>query len=604
MNPANSAHGLVRFFLLQLICSSLSFFAAFPAFAQSAKNSKLDPLNATAYLETKEIIAGKSQQLNINVTLPPKYHAYADQFKVVVVEPAGFQTGVLNIDPIKEFYDKFSKKKRKGVEKEALLTTDLIPPSDIDKNYTSLKLELTYQACSETFCLFPKTKSLEIPIQIRWADPLPKIQSSTTPAASLFSITDIEGLFKQSLLLSFVLIFFAGVITSFTPCIFPMIPITLAILAQGSEKRSRLQNFLLSLLYVHGIATTYALLGLLAASTGSLFGASLGNPWVLGVICAIFFGMSLSLYGAFELQMPGFIRHWLGMNKNSSGFIGAYFSGLIAGVVASPCVGPVLVAILAYVATTQNKLLGFFLLFTYAMGLGLIFLFMGAFTEITRKLPRSGPWLEGIKFLMGSLMLGAFYYYLSLLISPRWHDGSLGLGLVILASLYGAFGGAPHNSYQRMRKGFMQSLLVIGIGYLCLSTFDLRPYLINHMVQPAQISMPIQWQSYSEESLKAAKDQGKPVIIDFFAEWCAACHELDKKTFTDSRIQQKGTSFVFLKFDATKNSDELEHLKEKYNIQGLPTVLFFNKDGQWLDQLTLTEFENADLFLERMNKAL
>lgn len=472
-----------------------------------------------------------------------------------------------------------------------------------------MKLELVYQACSDQYCLFPTTKTIEVPIMTPMVEGTAQL-STPSPVqheapVSFFDSANFKKYLGSSMAAGLIFVFLAGIFTSFTPCIFPMIPITLAVLGNHSEQRTRMQNFFTSCIYVLGIATTYSLLGLAAATGGGVFGASLGNPYVLSVVCVIFLAMALSMYGLYELQVPAFLRNRLSNSKQSQSVVGVYLTGLFAGIVASPCVGPVLVAILTYVASTQNKLFGFLFLFVYALGLGLIFIALGLSNQLVKSLPRSGPWMVWFKFILGTLMLSAFYYYLSLLLPVRWFDGSLGVGLVILASVYGAFlpakGGGPAKHIQ---KGLMQATLIVGIGYLVLSVFDLRPYIRGRVMADNSINQiqVLNWQPYSQAALDQAAKDRRPVIVDFWAEWCAACHELEENTFTDPRVRAMGGNFTLLKFDATKETPELKVLKKKYNIQGLPTVLFFNPNGVWIDALTLMQFEPADKFLQRMEK--
>jgi thiol:disulfide interchange protein DsbD len=260
---------------------------------------------------------------------------------------------------------------------------------------------------------------------------------------------------------------------------------------------------------------------------------------------------------------------------------------------------------LTYVASTQNKLLGFLFLFTYALGLGLIFIALGLSNQLIKALPRSGTWMNGFKFVLGSLMLSAFYYYLNLLLPDRWFDLALGFGLIVVASVYGAFL-TVHNKkvLDHIRKGVMLAVLFVGIGHVALGAFDLRPYIQGRIQANNSINQiqKLNWQPYSEELLAQAAKAQKPVIIDFWADWCAACHELEEHTFTDPRVRAMAGNFVLMKFDATQDSEKLRALKKKYKIQGLPTVIFHNPNGVWIDALTLTQFETPDKFLKRMEK--
>jgi thiol:disulfide interchange protein DsbD len=599
-------HSLVSLLSVAALILSLSP----KSWAQSNAN-ETDPLIANAQVLPYEWSPGQSGNISIKMQLPEGFHAYEDQFRVVILEPDGFKIAPFKIEPITEWYDKFSKKQRKGVEKTATLTAHIEAPDRFLKRHTKMKLELTYQACSSQFCLFPTTKTLDVPIIVTMVEggaqvQEPEAKTSITPSSFLDAST-IKHYLGNSLALGLLFVFLAGIFTSFTPCIFPMIPITLAVLGNHANERTRLQNFITSCVYVLGIATTYSVLGLIAAESGSVFGASLGSPLVLSIVCVIFLAMSLSMYGLYEFQVPAFIRNSLGNSKQQKNLGGAYLTGMFAGIVASPCVGPVLVAILTYVASTQNRVTGFLYLFFYALGLGLIFIVLGLSNQFSKFLPRSGVWMNSMKFILGTLMLGAFYYYLDLLLPVRWFDAALGIGLVVVASVYGAFIASIGKSpVQHVRKGVMQAVLFVGIGYIALAVFDLRPYLRNRMISGDSLNQTAQvlnWQPYSEAAVAQAVKDRKPVIIDFWADWCAACHELEEQTFTDPRIRALASNFVLLKFDATKTTPELKALKEKYSIMGLPTLIFYNSNGVWIDALTLTQFEEAKKFEERLNKA-
>ncbi len=257
-----------------------------------------------------------------------------------------------------------------------------------------------------------------------------------------------------------------------------MIPITLAVLGNHSNERTRLQNFVTSCVYVLRDSNNIFFDGTLGGFDRKRFRCDIGKSICTDRDLRDFLTMALSMYGLFELQVPTYIRNRFGSGKPTKSLGGAYFTGLFAGIVASPCVGPVLVAILTYVASTQNKWLGFLFLFFYALGLGLIFIAMGLSNQLLKALPRSGPWMNGFKFILGTLMLSAFYYYLDLLMPERGFDLALGAGLIALGSIYGAF--LPVKSVSalnHLRKGSMLAVLIVGIVYVGLSAFDLRPYI-------------------------------------------------------------------------------------------------------------------------------
>ncbi len=316
--------------------------------------------------------------------------------------------------------------------------------------------------------------------------------------------------------------------------------------------------------------------------------------------------MAISMFGLFEFQAPSFVRQWLGKDFHLSGFRGAFLSGLLAGVVASPCVGPVLVGILTYVAQTQDKFLGFWLLFTFALGMGQLFLLLGMSTQATKYLPRSGP--NGVKFVFGSFMLIAFFYYLDLLIPGRPWDFILGFALITLSSLFGAFAANSElDNLGRVKKGFMQALFFVGVAYITISVLNLRPFLNQRLLSETSLQEAthgIIWQEYSDQKFQEAKTSGKPIVIDFYADWCAACHELEQLTFSHPHVQSLLNSMVILKVNATQESTEIQSVREKFGVVGLPTLLFFSSKGKALPELTLTQFEEPQAFLARLRKTL
>lgn len=591
-----------RFFLFFSLVISL----AWPAFAidKGLRPSKEHPLKVeyglnpfkTQYLEPNQIT-----ELTLNLKLPDEYKAYEEQFKIAVDASSDFKIGEMSISPIHDFYDDFSKKQRRGMMKEATLKALVEAPGNLKKDGL-LRLKLTYQACTKTFCLFPKDLGVEIPYRVM-ASESPQKNSEDLP--SLIPTGQFDGIFDKGLLWAFILVFFAGLLTSFTPCVFPMIPITIAVLSRDAQKRTRMQSVILSSTYVLGIAITYALLGVIAASTGTLFGSLLSSTGFLVFMCLVFLAMAFSLFGFYEIQPPAFLRDRLSSKGQGGGLLNALLSGVIAGVVASPCVGPVLVGILTYVAQSKDLVLGFWLLFVFALGMGMLFLVIGISTQATKLLPKSGAWMDGVKHFSGVLMLGVFYYYLSFLLEVRWHDVALGLGLVILGSLGGAF--APAKSkLEQIKKGLCWAFLLGGSTLLIIGALDLRPQLMSKNITgaPAFTTNTLTWKPLTEQALKESAEKGRPVMIDFFAEWCAACHELDKYTFTNQRVQLLAAQFDLLRFDATKESPELEAFREKFGIVGLPWIVFIDRKGEYQKEFTLTGFEEAPPFIERMNKAL
>ncbi len=516
---------MLRFLLIALIVAPLTGFS-------KEDLSQLNPLKARGFFVSENLKPGGLADFQVEMELQEGFFAYLERFRLKVSTPENMTVGELSISPIVEFDDTISKKRKKGVQTSATLKTQIEIPANISE-LEGVDLVLTYIACTKKFCLTPRKVKFRA-----------NLEKATIETADIASSSFIQKQIDQNLIYALALVFLFGLLTSLTPCVYPLIPITLAVLGTN-EKRSKAQSFLVSLCYVLGIALTYAILGVVAAQSGQLFGSLIGHPIVIVSMSLIFFAMGLSLLGFFELQAPAFIRNRMANQKSQRGFIGAFLSGLLAGVIASPCVGPVLVGVLAYIAQTQNSGLGFILLFTFAMGFGVLFILLGTFSQLANKLPRSGAWMNTIKFILACCLFALSLFYAWPLIKPL----------------------IPQSSVEQKKSA-------------------------------------IAWQAFSPERVKQAQQQQKPVIIDFYADWCAACVEMDQLTFSKKKIQELSKTFVMLKVDATSPFEELSTWQKTYDVYGLPTMILIDSKGQVRDDLTLTGFEEADLFEKRMNAVL
>ncbi|MGZ3690500.1 MAG: protein-disulfide reductase DsbD family protein, partial [Pseudobdellovibrio sp.] len=275
---------------------------------------------------------------------------------------------------------------------------------------------------------------------------------------------------------------------------------------------------------------------------------------------------------------------------------------LVAGVVASPCVGPVLVSVLTYVSTTKNALLGFGLLFTFAMGLGLIFIVIGLFSSALKLLPKSGAWMEGIKFVLGAGMWGAALYYSQFLLPQRGWIALVSASFVALSIWKGAFN-LKDKKY--LKRSILLALFIFSSSILFTITF--RPEYLTGNFYQVNYDNKVEthdWIPYSDEVLMQAEKQQKPVLVDFYADWCGACHELDEKTYSTDEFKQLSKLFVLVKFNATEDNEAIQAVLKKYDIKGLPTVLFINRNGVLLNQLTFTSFLAIDELKPKMQEAL
>lgn len=571
-------------FILSLLFLNFSFFPSAQAFDLDAQNASKPVQLKKATVTPLDVQPGARLAVTLEIEVSPEFSVYEDKIKMFPLEPDGMTLADLKMTPVISFVD-FAGKTHNGLQGKTRLDFSAEIPKDVDLPLTTIVVDFEYIACTKKYCAPRQHLEVRLPVNIDGT-----IQSTNQGGA----VSSFEYQISQNLLWAFVLVFIFGFLTSLTPCVYPLIPITLAVIGARTAQTNRGQAFLLSFIYVLGISVTYSILGVIAAKTGALFGQVLSYQPVVMAFVVLFVLMALSIYGYFEIRIPHFISRRLEKSGPSQGYMGAFSSGLIAGVIASPCVGPVLVGVLAYIAKTQDGVLGFALLFTFAMGMGVLFLLLGTFSSFFKKIPRSGGWMDLVKFVLGTALLVVALWYLKPLVPPAWF--LICVSLLVLAAIFIFIA----KIYPKTNRRAIHAMPFVFAALVVMSPIVSQWQAHSEPTQKAMYKNG--WLAYSEELIDKARQERKPVIIDFFADWCAACVELDEKTFSNPEFIKISEKLMLLRVDATETFPELIELQKKYEIYGLPTIILIDKEGKVRKDLTLTGFEELEPFLIRLKQ--
>jgi len=378
-----------------------------------------------------------------------------------------------------------------------------------------------------------------------------------------------------------------GFLVSLTPCVYPMVAITVSVFG-GRQTKSRWEGALLSAFFVLGIVAMFVPLGVAAGLTGSMFGSVLQSKWVVVAISLLFLAMAASMFGAFELALPAALTNRLA-TVGGLGYKGAFALGMVCGLIASPCTGPVLTGILTFIAKSQSASLGAGAMAAFALGLGAPFFVVGAFAV---QLPKSGRWMVHVKSLLGIVLVIVALYFLGSvfpLLTRYASPTALFLGITGAVVVVGLALGAVHRDFaepgpgNRFAKGAGIALVTIG-GFL----------LVVGAIKPTRT---LAWEHELEQARAKALREQRPLLVDFTATWCGACKELDKLTFSEPRVATEAGRFVAVKVDATNSDDpKVEAAMEQFKVVGLPTVVVHDSTGQ--EAVRCTDFVAADPFLD------
>ncbi len=415
--------------------------------------------------------------------------------------------------------------------------------------------------------------SSELLVENRDTDPF---QITTTEQPKTYSIQDtlntVTSTLKElpqqiqntdSIVIRLIFVFLLGILMSLTPCIYPMIPITLGVL-HGRQQQSIFKNFLLSLSYTIGLATTFALFGLLAASSGQAFGHLMGNTFfVLGLV-AILGYFAFSMFGFYNLAIPRFLQKKQSLSEGGS-FLPVFLFGVASGTVASPCLSPGLAFVLTLVAALANKFLGFLLLFAFGVGVSFPLLIIGTFSHSLNILPRAGMWMIEVQKIFGFLLLGMCIYYLSNIIPTFF---SLALTTLLLITIHGYYLYAAYKAHTKLDR-YVKTLCSITAGALAIfmATQTTLEYFVSKNHNP-------QWYSNYQEARNNAQQDNKKLVMDFWAPYCSICKEITKKVLHNPKVEKVLEKFTVVTLNISEMDANLySELQQRYNIQGVPDIM-------------------------------
>jgi thiol:disulfide interchange protein DsbD len=473
----------------------------------------------------------------------------------------------------------------------------------------NLTLRASYQACSPDVCYPPETVELEADVEVlgpgaeavdvNLPEKAPRAEVPDTKAVGEES--DSEQLQEKGLLATVALSFLAGLALALTPCVYPMIPITVSVIG-ATATESRLSGLGRSLVYVLGISLMYAVLGLVAAATGRAFGTLLQHPAVYIGLAVIFVLLAGAMFDLFSIELFSTSANRLQQKvRGRAGLIGIMALGMLSGVALTPCSAPVIIAAMGYVLKTSNLAMGFLIFFSIAWGMGTPLVILGTFSGMISSMPKSGGWQETVKHVFGFGLIGAAVYFLgqSGLLGTFWFDMVVAAFLLVTSVFAGAFDHLDPSSTWWPRACKAVGLILLASAVVIF----VEPFLESSpaALQPEET---IQWRDSLDQARDVAREQGQPLMIYFWQEYCPACRKLENSVFPHPSVLQASEELVCVKFDGTESkSPDVEPVLNRYEIRGFPTIVFVTPEGEMISDLTLVGYAPPERLAGAMRKA-
>ena len=559
-----------------------------------------------------------AENIQANFTIAPGHYLYRERVKFSVEHTAELKASDAQIVAITLPSGEIKQDANFG--KQEVYHHDFKANIKISQGVSTIAIAASYQGCSEKgLCYAPIKKTISVALSK--AKPSANITTSNSNNAT---DDDTTVLLKTGNIWLIIFGFFgAGLLLSLTPCVLPMIPILSSIIV-GSQSQgvhqTKLYSFALSVSYVLGMALSYTLAGVAAGLSGNLLSQSLQNVWVLGASALVFVLLAFSMFGFYELQLPSALETKLIKTSNSfkgGKFLGVFIMGALSALIVSPCVAAPLAGALIYISQSQNVLLGGVALFALSLGMGVPLLLIGA--SAGKLLPKTGNWMNAVRHFFGVLMLAMAVWLISPVIPTGVQLVLWATLLIVTAVFLNALDNLPAhaNGFAKFWKGIAVILLIFGvtllIGALSGAKSALQPFngitsslaANNNTANPLQNVSSLAFtriKNISELDRKLAETNGKPVMLDFYADWCVACKELEQLTFSDTKIQQLLADTTLLQVDVTANTDEDKALLKRFVLFGPPGIVFFDGQGKLISSVKTIGFQNVERFTATLAK--
>ena len=551
--------------LILLLCSTSVFAGLFDA----PGRSNFIPADQAFVFDFQP----NQHDLNLTWQVKEGYYLYRKQ---VSITSAKANVGALQMPAGEWHEDEF-------YGKSEIYRQRLNVPVTVNQADKGATLTVTYQGCADAgFCYPPETKVVPLTEVKGAASPLPSGERARVKG---------EGEATSDLPFSAFWALLIGIGIAFTPCVLPMYPLISGIVLGGKQRLSTARALLLAFIYVQGMALTYTALGLVVAAAGLQFQAALQHPYVLIGLSVVFILLALSMFGLFTLQLPSSLQTRLTLmsNRQQGGAAGGVFAmGAIAGLICSPCTTAPLSAILLYIAQSGNMWLGGGTLYLYALGMGLPLILVTVFGN--RLLPKSGPWMETVKTAFGFVILALPVFLLERIIGDEW-------GRRLWAMLGVAFFSWAFIVSLGAKKPWMRLVQILLLAAALVSVRPLQDWAFGTPVGQTQAHLDFtRIHNVDELNSALAQAKGKPVMLDLYADWCVACKEFEKYTFSDPQVQSALKETVLLQANVTANNEQDKTLLKHLSVLGLPTILFFNEQGEEQPEQRVTGFMDSTAF--------